>query len=86
MYAECEANLSFLLIAQKKWNDAAPHLESIIARNPQLWRARMALGYVREAQGRIKDAVLIYRKLLVEAPKDWPERGQVEERLKRLAG
>jgi choline-sulfatase len=84
-YAECEANLSFLLIAQKKWDDAAPHLESITSRNPKLWRARMALGYVREAQGRSQDAVLIYKKLLTEAPKDWAERGQVEARLRELS-
>jgi len=42
------------------------------------------LGYVREAQGRTQDAVVIYEKLLADAPKDWAERGQVEMRLKEL--
>ncbi len=83
-YAECEANLSFLLISLKRWTDAAQHLEHVTSSNPNLWRARMALGYVREMQGRGGEAVTIYRKLLAEAPADWPERSQVDARLEKL--
>jgi tetratricopeptide (TPR) repeat protein len=83
-YAECEANLSFLLISSQKWEEAAQHLEHVTSRNAHLWRARMALGYVREMQGRNEDAMQIYRKLLSEAPQDWQERAQVEARLSKL--
>ncbi|MCI0416601.1 tetratricopeptide repeat protein [bacterium] len=84
-YAECEANLSFMLISLKRWEDAGSHLEHVTSRNTRLWRARMALGYVREMQGKSADAVEIYRKLLEEAPADWPERSQVKARLAKLA-
>jgi len=83
-YAECEANLSFLLIAMQKWDEAGRHLENITTRNSQLWRARMALGFVRESQGRMQESAQIYRKLLADAPSDWAERRQIELRLQQL--
>jgi tetratricopeptide (TPR) repeat protein len=83
-YAECEANLSFFLISLQRWEEAGEHLEHVTSRNTHLWRARMALGYVREMQGRTADAVEIYKKLLTEAPGAWPERTQVEGRLAKL--
>ena len=83
-YAECEANLSFLLISLQRWKEAGQHLQHVTSSNPHLWRARMALGYVREMQGRNGDAMQIYTKLLTEAPQNWPERLQVETRLQKL--
>jgi len=83
-YTECEANLSFLFISSQRWEEAGRHLEHVTSRNTHLWRARMALGYVREMQGKTGDALEIYRKLLTEAPADWPERSQVEARLLKL--
>ena len=84
-YAECEANLAFFLISQKRWDDATPHLEQVTTRNPKLWRARMAFGYVREMQGKTAVAMEIYKKLLAEAPANWPERPQAEARLHKLS-
>jgi tetratricopeptide (TPR) repeat protein len=83
-YLEGRANLGFFLISLKRWNEASEHLEKIVARNPQLWRARMALGYVREMQGRLAEAQQIYAKLLADAPPNWPERPQAESRLQKL--
>jgi choline-sulfatase len=83
-YAECEANLAFLLISLRRWEEASEHLERIASANSKLWRARMALGYVREKQGREPEALEIYKRLLAEAPSNWPERGQLESRVKQL--
>jgi tetratricopeptide (TPR) repeat protein len=83
-YAEAEANLSFFLIALKRWDQAAEHLEHLTARNPHLWRARMAFAYVREMQGNAADAIRIYKKVLEDAPPEWPERPQAEARLRKL--
>jgi len=83
-YEECEANLAFLLVQQKRWNEASIHLERITAGNQKLWRARFALGFVRESQQKFQDAIEIYRKLLADAPSNWPERSQVEERIRQL--
>jgi len=82
-YEECEANLAFLLVQQKRWNDASIHLERITSRNQKLWRALFALGFVRENQQKRDEAIAIYRKLLADAPSNWPERAQVEERIRR---
>ena len=84
-YEECEANLAFLLVQQKRWNEANLHLERITSRNQKLWRARFALGFVRENQQKPQEALEIYRKLLSDAPSNWPERSQVEGRIRQLA-
>ena len=83
-YAESEANLAFFLISGKRWEEAAGHLKHITGRNPELWRARMAFGYVLEMQGKSTEAMEIYKKLLVDAPANWPERPQAEARLHAL--
>jgi choline-sulfatase len=83
-YTEAEANLAFFLISLKRWDEAGTHLENLTSRNPQLWRARMAFGYVREMQGNTADATQIYRKLLADAPVTWPERQQAEARMRKL--
>jgi tetratricopeptide (TPR) repeat protein len=83
-YAEADANLSFLLISIRRWQEAGEHLQKIVSRNSQLWRARMALAYVREMQGRRSEAIEVYRNLLKDAPPSWPERAQAETRLKAL--
>ena len=83
-YSEAEANLAFLLISLSRWDEASASLEKITSRNSSLWRARMALGYVREMQGRSGEAVQIYKRLLTEAPVSWPERGVADARLRKL--
>ncbi len=83
-YEECEANLAFLLVQQKRWNDAGLHLERVTSKNPKLFRARFALGFVRENQQKPEEAIAIYRKLLTDAPSTWTERSQVEERIRAV--
>ncbi len=83
-YAECEANLSFLLISLKRWPEAEQRLQKVTSQNQKLWRARMALGYSMEMQGKIPEATGVYNKLLADAPPDWPERTQLQNRLKQI--
>jgi tetratricopeptide (TPR) repeat protein len=83
-YEECEANLAFLLVQQKRWKEAETHLRRITGRNQKLWRARLALGFVWENQGKNTDALNLYRKLLAEVPTGWPQRQQLESRIQQL--
>ena len=81
-YEQSEANLSFLLIQQQRWAEAESHLMRITARNPRLFGARFALGIAIDNQNRHEEAQSIYRKLLEDAPADWPQRTQVQSRLR----
>jgi len=83
-YEECQANLAFLFVNQKRWDEAQSLLTRVIHDNSQLWRARFALGYVLENQGKTDEALNIYRKLLADAPPDWPERAQLESHVRSL--
>jgi tetratricopeptide (TPR) repeat protein len=83
-YEECEANLSFLLIQLNRWNEAFTHLSRITTRNPKLFRARLALGFVLENQGKKQDALNMYRQLLEDVPPEWPQRTQLENRIRAL--
>lgn len=83
-YPELQANLAFLLVQTQQWDDATKYLKKVIGTNPQFWSARLALGFVLETQNKKLEAKAIYEKLLLEAPKDWPQRSKVEARLKQL--
>ncbi len=84
-YEECEANLAFLLIQLNRWEEAFHHLTHITSRNNKLLRARLALGYVLEKQGKKHEALNVYRKLMIDVPSDWPQKTQLETRIRVLS-
>lgn len=83
-YTECEANLAFLLVTQRRWQEALTHLQQVAAQNDRLWNVRFALGLSLENLQRKEEAVKAYQKLLDDAPPTWPARSQVEEHLRAL--
>ena len=83
-YAESEANLAFLLVAEKRWQDALGHLQRVARQNDRLWNVRFALGLSLENLERKDEAAQTYRDLLNDAPLDWPVRAQVDEHLRNL--
>lgn len=83
-YQECEVNLAFLLVQQQKWELALAHLEHLIDANPKMWNARLARAYALENLGRRDEALNEYKRLLDDAPADWPQRPQVQSRIEKL--
>jgi Flp pilus assembly protein TadD len=84
-YEECEANLAFLLIQLKRWEDAQTHLARVTSKNTKMFRARFALGYVLENLNKKQEALDVYQKLLADAPHDWPQKQQVQSRIQALS-
>ncbi|HEY4492324.1 MAG TPA: tetratricopeptide repeat protein, partial [Acidobacteriota bacterium] len=85
-YEECEANLAFLQVEQKRWDEALAHLKKITSRNAKLWQARLALGFALEHLQKKEEALKVYRKLLAEVPPDWSQRQPLENRIRVLTG
>lgn len=84
-YEECEANLAFLLLQLKRWDEAVNRLTRITSHNTKLLRARFALGVGLESQGKKEEALNIYRKLLLDVPSGWPQKAPLEERIRTLS-
>src|SRR5947199_135287 len=83
-YVECEANLAFLFLAEKHWEEASTDLRTLADQNPKMWNVRMALGFALEKLGRTADALAAYRSLQEDAPPDWPGREQLRQQIENL--
>jgi tetratricopeptide (TPR) repeat protein len=84
-YEECEANLAFLLVQLKRWDEAHTRLAKITSKNKKMLRARFALGFVQENLNQKQEALNTYQQLLADAPAEWPQRKQVETRIQILS-
>jgi arylsulfatase A-like enzyme/Flp pilus assembly protein TadD len=84
-YEECQVNLSFLLIQLKRWDEALNKLTVVTSRNSKLLQARFALGFVLENQGKKQEALDNYQKLLQDVPVTWPQKAQLETRIRVLS-
>ncbi len=83
-HEQASANLAFLYIQQNRWAEAESNLLRVTVRNPKLWRARMALGFVYEKEGKVDQARRVYEAYLADAPPNAPDRAQVQARLHAL--
>lgn len=76
-------NRALISCELKKYKEAIADLDEAIRlapKNPDSWKLR---GYAKYAAGMGDDAVPDYKKALEVAPKDWPDRKEVEEWLKK---
>ena len=83
-YEEAEVNLCFTLIFIKRWDEARIRLERITVKNPRLWGARLALGSVYENIAEPDLALTEYKKLAADVPMNWPQKVQLETKIKEL--
>lgn len=83
-YAEAEVNLAFLLIQQEKWNAALGRLEHLAESHTEMFNARLARAYALENLGRKQEALQQYESLLRDVPSDWPQKSQLESRIRKL--
>jgi choline-sulfatase len=83
-YQEAEVNLCFTLIFTKQWEEARTRLERLTIKNPRLWGARLALGSVYENLAQHDLALTQYKKLAADVPMNWPQRLQLETKIKEL--
>jgi len=83
-YEEAEINLCFTLMFTKRWDEARSRLERLTVKNPRLWGARLALGSVYENMAEHDLALAEYKKLAADVPLNWPQRVQLETKIKEL--
>jgi tetratricopeptide (TPR) repeat protein len=83
-YEEAEVNLCFTLIFMKRWDEARTRLERLTIKNPSLFGARLALGSVYENTAQHDLALAEYKKLAAEVPMNWPQKTQLEMKIKEL--
>ncbi len=65
-YEESEANLAFLLVQLKRWDEAQTRLSRLTSKNKKMLRARFALGFVLENLNRKEEALATYKELLTD--------------------
>ncbi len=76
-------NRALVCCELKKYAEAIADLDEAVRlspKNPDAWKLR---GYAKFAAGKGDDAVPDYKKALEVAPKDWPDRKEIEEWLKK---
>jgi len=83
-YEEAEVNLCFTLIFTKRWDEARTRLERLTVKNPRLFGARLALGSVYENTAQPELALTEYKKLAADVPINWPQKAQLEMKIKEL--
>lgn len=76
-------NRSVTLCADNKFAEAIADLDLVVAASPNWAAAWKQRGYVKFQMGKGDDALPDYRKALEVAPKDWPDRKEIEEWLKK---
>jgi choline-sulfatase len=84
-YAECQVNLGILLIGQHHYRDALSFLQPAVSEHPELFQARLALGFVLENLNENQKALETYRQLLTQVPPDWAQKEQLEKRIQNLS-
>lgn len=83
-YEEAEVNLCFSLMLSKRWDEARRRLERLTVKNPSLFGARLALGSVYENTAQHELALSEYKKLAADVPINWPQKAQLEMKIKEL--
>jgi tetratricopeptide (TPR) repeat protein len=76
--------LCFTLMFTKRWDEARTRLERLTVKNPRLFGARLALGSVYENTAQHDLALTEYKKLAAEVPMNWPQKAQLEMKIKEL--
>lgn len=83
-YEEAEVNLCFTLMFTKRWDEARTRLERLTSKNSRLFGARLALGSVYENMAQRELALTEYKKLAADVPMNWPQRAQLDMKIKEL--
>jgi tetratricopeptide (TPR) repeat protein len=83
-YEEAEVNLCFTLMFMKRWDEARTRLERLTSKNFRLFGARLALGSVYENTAQYDLALTEYKKLADDVPMNWPQKAQLEMKIKEL--
>lgn len=83
-YEEAEVNLCFTLMLTKRWDEARTRLERLTVKNPHLFGARLALGSLYENTAQHERALSEYKKLAADVPMNWPQKAQLEMKIKEL--
>jgi tetratricopeptide (TPR) repeat protein len=83
-YEEAEVNLCFTLIFTKRWDEAQTRLKRLTTKNSHLFGARLALGSVYENTAQRELALHEYKKLAADVPMNWPQKAQLEMKIKEL--
>jgi Tfp pilus assembly protein PilF len=83
-FAPARGNKALILTGRREYELAIQELNAVVASGVNLPDALHLRGNCFEALGRREAAAEDYQQALALAPEDWPSRGEVQQRLRRL--
>ncbi len=83
-FAQARGNKALILAGRRDYELAIEELNAVVASGVDLPDALHLRGNCFESLGRREAAADDYQQALTAAPEDWPSRGEVQQRLRRL--